>query len=521
MNSTLIEHTDVGGRARFNSLGIPVDDLTESEAVDRIVELVHENRRRARAGYVATLNVDFLVNAVGSGRASRHPELLDILRNSDLTTADGFPVVLLSRIMGAPIRERVTGADLVPALAKRAASSGLSIYYFGGREGVAQTAAKKLANDHPGLRTAGHDAPWVSITGNGLLDSDSVDTAQVEAINRSGADILLLGLGNPKQELWFQRNQHRLTVPVSIGVGGTFEFVLGSVKRAPIWMQRSGLEWMFRITQDPRRLWKRYARGMMELAAMALPLLWMRTLESLRMREARSELREIRLWCSKDQALRLVRVPKVLTRAAMEQIVGRMENGDSPAIFTVVDFSLCLSIDLAAIQGFYHLNRILDGHPNQGSLVGVGKRLRAQLRRSHVLDVLTTAAQWAFPAPTDARSPQWKPGQEFHIDSYALERTHLVYLRGRISYCSLQQTAVIPTLEQSAKGRTVVIDLRHVALIDQKSAAQLQEFCAREATVFLAGVTRQTQRAFQLTELPVPRCLAEDQLVDTLIGSPP
>jgi len=259
-------------------LGVPVDDLTLDEAVARVVEMVDAFRRDGRPRQVATVNVDFLVNALAwRPNYTRHPELLDILRRADTVTADGMPIVWASRLQGAPLKERVAGSDLVPRLAEEAARRGLSLYFLGGREGIGARAAEILTERHPGLRVAGIQSPYVHVEGEELVFSDEEDAAVVQEINRSGADILLVALGNPKQEIWFHRNRDRLKVPVSIGVGGTFEFIAGTVSRAPAWMQRTGLEWIYRIGQDPRRLWKRYVVGLFKFSFMiALSTLYYR-----------------------------------------------------------------------------------------------------------------------------------------------------------------------------------------------------------------------------------------------------
>jgi exopolysaccharide biosynthesis WecB/TagA/CpsF family protein len=271
---------DAAGTERFSALGIPVDNLNMATACERVLDLVYRYPRTRRAAYVATVNVDFMVNALAvAGHAPRHPELLDILRSADLVTADGFPIVLLSRMLGTPLQGRVTGADLVPALAERAAKEGLRIYLLGGREEIARRAADMLEEANPGLEIAGVESPMVHTEGQALVNFEKDDERIIADINRSGADILLLGLGNPKQEQWFRRHRDKLKVPVSIGVGGTFEFIVGTVQRAPGWVQRANLEWLYRITQDPARLWKRYAEGLLKLALLVVPLLWLRCKE--------------------------------------------------------------------------------------------------------------------------------------------------------------------------------------------------------------------------------------------------
>jgi len=256
-------------------LGIPFDNLTMPTAVKKILNMAGQVKTLGGAKLVATVNVDFLTKALSwlPTKTPRHPELLDILRKADLVTADGMPLVWLSRILKSPLKERVAGSDLVPALAKAASETGHSLFFLGGKGYVAHKAAETLKTQFPNLNVAGVYAPFVYSEGEQMLESEQDDKKIVEYINQSNADILLIGFGNPKQELFFQRNRHQLNVGVAIGVGGTFEFITGRVARAPVWMQKSGLEWLYRISQDPARLWKRYALGLAKLGVMAGPLI--------------------------------------------------------------------------------------------------------------------------------------------------------------------------------------------------------------------------------------------------------
>lgn len=255
-------------------LGVPIDDLTLESAVQQTLALADAWRQDGRPRQIATVNMDFLTNALGwtPWAPPRHPELLDILRRADRVTADGMPVVWLARMLGTPLSGRVTGADLVPALASAMARTGHRLFLLGGRGDIGQQAADKLQQQNPGLQIAGVYSPFVHTEGAAALNAETDDAEIIERINRAAPDVLLIGFGNPKQELWFHRNRHRLRAGVSIGVGGTFEFIVGRVARAPEWMQRSGLEWIYRITQDPGRLWKRYAVGLLKLAVMGMPM---------------------------------------------------------------------------------------------------------------------------------------------------------------------------------------------------------------------------------------------------------
>ena len=242
--------------------GIPVSKVTEDEAVERIIALAKTPRPVSRASFVATLNVDFVSNAVKCRPFGGNEELWGYLKEADFVTADGMPIVLLAKLLGEPLPGRVTGADLVPRLCARAAKDGLSVYVLGGTDDSLKEAFAKLEAVAPGLKLAGTDSSIVK------LDEDQ--SAVVERINAAKPDILFVALGNPKQELWMGRNASRLNVPVMIGIGGSFNFIAGRVKRAPAWMQRSGLEWIYRIIQEPGRLWKRYAYGLVKFSYLSL-----------------------------------------------------------------------------------------------------------------------------------------------------------------------------------------------------------------------------------------------------------
>ena len=238
---------------------IPVAKVTHTQALETIVEM--SGSYNGRTKFIATLNVDFVSNAVSCWPFKGNDELWGYLRNADLVTADGMPIVLLSKLLGHPLPERVTGADLVPDLFRRFAEEGLSIYVLGASQSALDEAFKKL----PKARIAGVDTEFVEL--------DQEQPGIIERINSSRPDLLLVALGNPKQELWMGRNAGNLKVPAMMGIGGTFNFISGNVKRAPRWMQKCGLEWIYRIIQEPGRLWKRYVYGLFKYAWLSLRLL--------------------------------------------------------------------------------------------------------------------------------------------------------------------------------------------------------------------------------------------------------
>jgi N-acetylglucosaminyldiphosphoundecaprenol N-acetyl-beta-D-mannosaminyltransferase len=236
-------------------LGLPLANVTASEAVEQIEELILSGDTHQ----VATANLDFWLNSL------RDVNLHRIIAGCSLVLPDGMPLVWISRLLGNPLKERVSGVDLVPQLAELSARKGYGIYLLGGRPGVAEQATKVLQEAYPGVNIVGHHAPPLA----DLERMDHGDT--LERIRAARPDILLVAFGNPKQEKWIRMHARRLGVPVSIGIGGSMDILVGNVRRAPKWMQRSGLEWLGRTMQEPGRLLPRYARNFSGLA-LRLPL---------------------------------------------------------------------------------------------------------------------------------------------------------------------------------------------------------------------------------------------------------
>lgn len=255
----LLEGNNLSPAPSARLFGIPVAKVTEQEAVDRIVEMA-KNPLNGRARFIATLNVDFVANAVKCRPFDGNEELWEYLKQADFVTADGMPIVLLSRLLRQPLPERVTGADLVPAVCRRFAEEGLSVYVLGGEQSALDEAFSRMGLSN--LKVVGLDPAFVKL--------DEPQPEIVERINAAKPDLLFVALGNPKQELWMGRNASKLKIPAMIGIGGTFNFLAGRVKRAPRWVQRCGAEWIYRILQEPGRLWRRYAYGLVKFSYLSV-----------------------------------------------------------------------------------------------------------------------------------------------------------------------------------------------------------------------------------------------------------
>jgi N-acetylglucosaminyldiphosphoundecaprenol N-acetyl-beta-D-mannosaminyltransferase len=226
--------------------GIPIDDLTMADTLAEIGRLVEIGRATGRTHQVVTVNVDFVVNALAD------PEVHGILQAADLAMADGMPVVVAVRRSGTPIRERVAGADLVPELAAWSAATGRSVHLFGSRDGVAERAAELLREQHPGTRLTAESGPM-------LRDVANAPNEVIESIRSVDADVVCIAFGNPKQERFIRYHGGAIGAPVMIGIGGSLDMLVGGKRRAPEWVQRSGLEFVWRAAQEPGRLGRRYA----------------------------------------------------------------------------------------------------------------------------------------------------------------------------------------------------------------------------------------------------------------------
>lgn len=220
-----------------NILGIRIDDVTRDEALVKIEAFITEGQLHQ----VNTVNPEFVMIA------RRDPPFAQILNQSALNLPDGQGLIWAARVLGTPLRQRVTGVDTVVDLAELSAQKGYRLFLLGAAEGVAAAAGQRLQVRFPGLEIAGIH------TGSPAAEEEE---AIVSEIRRSRPDCLFVAYGAPRQEEWIARNLVPLGVPVAMGVGGAFDFISGRTKRAPRWMQTLGLEWLHRFLYQPWR-WRR------------------------------------------------------------------------------------------------------------------------------------------------------------------------------------------------------------------------------------------------------------------------
>jgi N-acetylglucosaminyldiphosphoundecaprenol N-acetyl-beta-D-mannosaminyltransferase len=222
--------------------GVYVDNLSEDEALARIDELIASGGSH----YMTVVNAAKVVAARSDTR------LRERLDKAAIVTADGMSVVWASRLLGKPLKQRVTGIDLFERLVGHAARRGLSVYFLGARDASVQGVVSHFTSRFADLRVAGYR--------NGYFDTSESEKV-ADAVRRSSADLLFVAMGSPAQENWIERHLEATGARFALGVGGSFDHLSGLQRRAPAWMQRAGLEWLHRLAREPRRLWRRYLIG--------------------------------------------------------------------------------------------------------------------------------------------------------------------------------------------------------------------------------------------------------------------
>jgi N-acetylglucosaminyldiphosphoundecaprenol N-acetyl-beta-D-mannosaminyltransferase len=229
----------MGVPKRISVAGCPVDQISLDEVVGELCQRIDQRQRT---------HVIF-INAAKVVRCQQSPDLRGAVERADMLLADGVPIVWASRLRRTPLPGRVNGTDLMERMLAVSTERGYSVYLLGARPEVLQRAIGEIQNRYPRLKIAGSRHGYFS---------EADETTIVRDINESRPDLLLIGMSTPQKELWGDRHLQSLNVPVCQGVGGSFDVLAGLTARAPLWMQHYGLEWFYRLLQEPRRLWRRY-----------------------------------------------------------------------------------------------------------------------------------------------------------------------------------------------------------------------------------------------------------------------
>lgn len=233
---------NTGSRERM--FNIYIDNVNMSEAIEKIDELASNKEDYS---YVVTPNVDHIV------KVQTDYEFHRIYEDADLILADGVPVIWASKFLKKTLKEKVSGSDLFPLLCEHASKKGYKVFFLGGLEGVAEKAKEELQRKYINLNVVGTYCPPF-----GFEKNEEENNKIIKILNDVKPDILFVGVGAPKQEKWIYNNRDQYKVPVSLGIGASFDFIAKTTKRAPVWMQKVGLEWFYRFLQEPKRMFKRY-----------------------------------------------------------------------------------------------------------------------------------------------------------------------------------------------------------------------------------------------------------------------
>ena len=348
--------------------GLPISNLTMSEAVGRIAEWIESGTMHQ----IVTANLDFARNA-------RKSEFLHrVICSSSMVLPDGAPLLWASRLLRKPLKERVTGVDMVPELARLSAERGYGIFLLGGSEENARVAAETLKSAHPGVRFVGSYSPPVT-------PLDKMDDAEMLwRIEAANPDILLVAFGNPKQEIWISRNFHQLQVPVAIGIGGSLDIIAGSTKRAPKWIQKLHMEWCFRMLQEPRRLLPRYAHDVAALVRLLL-------MEIIAHRRQPGKDAEHQLHVQVERDERLVRTPNVLTGEACTSLLAVAHAAARRGDMLIIDMELTSRIEADGIGCLIEARRIMMVAQQPVWLTSISQPVRRMLEATALYDMFRTA----------------------------------------------------------------------------------------------------------------------------------
>ena len=348
--------------------GLPISNVTMAEAVARL----EENIDSGETHQIATANLDFARNSL------RDASLHKVICDCSMVLPDGAPILWASHLFGKPLKERVTGVDLIPHLAQLSVRRGFGIFLLGSTDENAGAAQKALELKYPGVNFVGRYSPPVA-----SLD-DMNDSEILRRIEMARPDILLVAFGNPKQEMWIHRNRGRLTVPVAIGIGGALDMIAGSLKRAPRWVQVLQMEWLFRMAQEPSRLVPRYARDAAALAR-HLPM-------GLAVSQMQGHSRvEGKLAIRTQGNVRILATPATLSGDLCSALTTEARLAVEGRQMVVVDLSATTRIEADGLGCLLEVRRVLLSAGLRIWLAGLSNPVRRVLQFTAVLDLFLLA----------------------------------------------------------------------------------------------------------------------------------
>jgi N-acetylglucosaminyldiphosphoundecaprenol N-acetyl-beta-D-mannosaminyltransferase len=462
-------------------LGVPFDNITIAETIGLIEQMV----RSRRPHYIATANVDFLA------QAARDVELRRILCDAHLIICDGTPLVWASRLLGNPLPERVAGSDIAPLIMKIAAENGFRPFFLGASEDSALKAIENIKRQYPSISIAGYYSPPFSK----LLDMDHEEIRR--RILAAEPDILFVGFGCPKQEKWINMHYRSLGVPVSMGVGGTIDFLAGKIPRAPRWMQKSGTEWIFRLLQEPRRLAKRYFNDLWFFGG-AIFLQYLR----LRVRRKRSHSAIQSPPVRGDLDFNLLEIPSRLDFEAVhrdKELLERAVEGDKPCL---VDLSRVEFIDSTGIGFLIRMQKKARLHGQQFLLINPTINVQRALKMMRLSEFFTVVSSL-----DEARRLLREHSPPALVLKAATPFPEIAW-RGELTAANAEEVWMATADHLSARSlaqRAIVIDLSQLTFIDSTGLSVMiraKKFAARhDFSLLFASPTQNVRNVISLSKL--------------------
>ena len=468
-----------GQRGPIAILGVPLDPVTTVEALDRIEQMVLSRKPH----YLVTANVDFLV------QAQSDVELHRILCDAHLVLCDGTPLVWASQLLGNSLPERVAGADLVPLLIEVAAQQGYRIFFLGASPEVAKRGIQNLHKRYPDLVAHHYSPPFRK-----LLEMDHEEITR--QIRDAQPDLLFVCFGCPKQEKWIAMHYQSLGVPVAVGVGATLDFLAGEVRRAPVWMQRSGTEWIFRLLQEPRRLFRRYVKDLWVFGGKMVVQSWEMQLRS-RRPAGQDQPRVV-----KEQAWKRMRLPERVDLAMVHEQPSLTEQILGEPADLLVEADGVKFIDSTGIGLLIRFQKSLHQNGRQMVLISPSADLERALSLMHLKDFFTFAPD----GPSAQALIQAVPAQPCTSASRTADTPCLAW-HGEITAANANDVWQYTEkyFSQSPPATEWTVDLTQVRFIDSSGLGLMVRLnkLARSRGVRLqwAGINPAVRNVIQLAKL--------------------
>ena len=472
-------------RAPIAILGVPFDDVTTAETLEIIGEMIASGLPH----YGATANVDFIVQAAGD------VELRRILFDAHLVLADGMPIVWASKFLGNPLPERVTGSGMIPQLLALAEQKGWKVFFLGGTEQSVAAAAEKTRAKHPQLKLVGAYSPPFKP----LLEMDHADI--LHRIHEAKPDILLVAFGCPKQEKWISMHYRDAGVPFSVGVGATIDFLAGTFKRAPLWMQKSGTEWIFRMSQEPGRLVKRYAKDLWVFGRAILNQWW-----QLRTRKTSppGPVADVMPDPYGNFVIRApIRLGATETESAREEWMRAVENGH-----VMFDLSETVFADSTGIGALIRLRKRAREMGHQFFLIAPKPAIETTLRMMKLDEFFSIQA-----SVTGARFLTESTVNVPVVTSGVVQNELCIHWTGEVTALNAVELGAYTDSEltQAAPGMTVAVDLSRLTFVDSTGIGLMLRL---KKNLTRRGLTLQ----FRNPTKSVRNVLAHTRLEEYLLG---